>query len=202
MAKIVIIQPWLSPEITIEIESRVSAQGYICSAYKTEDLDAYNIDNLLFERHANKHRFHAILDRNIVSSLVSAARRGCIKYEDEQLAIELLCFLRASEVNIEPGIAIAEYSDTYFNADADAELNLLRRIDNISRDNLIELATGVTRNIDLESSTYNEHTTRKDPINKAEEIHQWRMTYGHVLKLFLLYHRGLAGINLLKEFMH
>lgn len=185
MEKVVILAGGLSPEEIETLEEKCRNTDYISSAY---NVAPYSISGYLREKHVREGEVHALLDRNIVSSLTAAAQRGKIEGKDEQSAIELLAFLRAAEIEIEPGISLVEYGDSHSCPNPDEELTLLRRMDNIPNDNLLQLAMGQDTIIKLAGSSYTEKRSLQKRVLRADDIHQWNIFYGYALKLYLLTH--------------
>ncbi len=172
----------------------------ISSAFNADLFDAYSVRDYLYQKHIHGNDIHAILNRNLVSSLTGAARDGVVSTDDGRQAIILLDFLRLSEVQLEPGISLAEYADTHHSAEPVDELDLLRKIDDIPNDNLHDLALGRTDKVLIADSAYHGLTRLRSEIGKAEDIHQWNLHYGYTLKMYLLHHKKLSKLDFVKEY--
>jgi hypothetical protein len=106
-----------------------------------------------------------------------------------------------SQLEIEPGVSLAEYADSYHNPTPEAELHLFRKIDNIPSNNLLALAKGETSIVDIKNSSHKEPTLIKSGPKSGFDIHQWRMHYGYALKAYLLYHEKLKPLDYIKKYI-
>lgn len=202
MEKLVIIRSALHKSDIEWIESATRSLDCICSCYGTDLKEKYTIKSYLEEKYIHSGTTHAVMDRNLMSSLTRAAKNGIITTKDERDAITLLAFLRASEIEIEPGIGLAEYTDTYCNPTPSAELQLLRKIDNIPSDNLLALSKGETDLIDINKSSYKGDLVIRNGPKSGHDIHQWEMHYGYALMAFIFHHQNLTPLQYAKKYIH
>lgn len=201
MEKLISLQSDLPPEEIAMVEAQVRSSDFICAGFDPDIVEPYTIRNYVFQRHAHGNEIHAILDRNLVSSLTRSAREAKVCAVDELEAIRLLNFLRIAEIQLEPGISLAEYNDTHYAANPTDELDYLRKIDDIPNENLHNLALGRTRDVAIEDTAYSNPTILRTKITKGEDLHHWKLHYGYALKIFLLHHERHSTLDFVKEYL-
>ncbi|MCV6638410.1 hypothetical protein [Candidatus Albibeggiatoa sp. nov. NOAA] len=89
----------------------------------------------------NYQEFRCLLDRNVVSYLISLTARHEVKSELRYTAA-LQAFLNIAEIQSDPGLAYHEYMDSSGIEKADKELALFRAADNVNANYYVDLALG------------------------------------------------------------
>jgi hypothetical protein len=201
MEKLIILRSDLPREEIAIVEELVRSSDFICSGFDVDVLEPYTARDYVSQKHFHGNEIHAILDRNLVSSLTRCAREGSISSDDEQEAVRLLNFLRIAEVELEPGISLAEYADTYYAPNPAGELEFLRMIDDIPNENLHALALGKSKDVAIVSSAYRGPTILKTTVSAGEKLHRWKLHFGYALKIFLLHHENHSKMDFVKEFL-
>ena len=96
-------------------------------------------------------KFNCLLDRNIVSYLITLAKGKIVTSNkgDEcyKLTAALQAFFNAAEIMSEPGIAYHEYMESSGIKKADYELSIFRAADNLDANIYLDIATGVRSSI-------------------------------------------------------
>jgi len=156
-----------------------------------DDFDQYS--TLSYQEQIQRYdtKFYALLDRNIVTDVISIVR-GTPIIQDKTggvnsriLASALMCFLLASDTMLDPTIALYEFADSTEATDytqANEELSLFESARKVAPQIYADLALGRTEELKSEYIP----PISDDPTKITEDFYKWRLHYGFVLKLALL----------------
>ncbi|MHC3994124.1 hypothetical protein ACXWTF_04800 [Thiomicrolovo sp. ZZH C-3] len=139
--------------------------------------------------------FYVLLDRNVITRLLSLYNGKSVKNENDRLAAGILAFLQLAEITIEPNIALYEAAMAHGNKKANQELHQFRKLDNlhpkywaaIALKEVDELTTVISNDSDQSHLT---------DVNFEMPLRRWRRLYVLVLKLA---HIELQGGNSYKR---
>lgn len=96
-------------------------------------------------------QYHCLLDRNIVSALVSPVRGAIITSKDGGHSLKrvaaLQAFLNAADIQSDPSVAYHEYIETVGLENADKELALFRSADNLNANIYLDIALGLRNHV-------------------------------------------------------
>lgn len=201
METLLILESPVSPEDIFQIEKLNKDIGLIISPYDDDGFEPYAIKSYLFQSRVFDQKIYAIFDSNITSEISQVAIRLSCGTQASKNAIILLAFLHLSEVDIEPGISIAEYSTTSDEPESTKKLHDLRKIDNLPPAYLVDIALERISEISLEVSEYQGEPFEFKPFKNAEDVRHWKMYYTFALKIYLLANSDLSKKNKIKALL-
>lgn len=202
MKSLIAIKLPFAHEDVIELELINRVADLIISPYDRSLLEPYSLEHYLKQKHVHKIKIHALLDRNITSELTKLARNGRPDTPSAKNVLSLLAFLQLADVDIEPGISLAEYSTTCLRPTPDNELFLFRKIDNLPTDYVIDLALSREYSLDIEKTLYKDDIESVAPVKSAEDVHLWKMHYTFSLKMYLLANSESSRFEKINRFMY
>ncbi|MBA3755406.1 MAG: hypothetical protein H0X02_03915, partial [Nitrosomonas sp.] len=130
------------------IEEILRNDDILLDALDIEGNHQYQLIN--YHLHDSK-KFSCLLDRNIVTDLVSLIRGKQVPEDSSGKSLRIVAglqaFLNAAEILSEPSIAYHEYMDTVDLVTADTELALFRSADNLNANIFLDIALGLRTSV-------------------------------------------------------
>lgn len=163
----------------ITIGDRLERSGALIPGYTPPPVGLLNLAALVYGEKINRENLTILPDRNITSRLAKIAATSIINIRDfpTQIAIDLMAFSQAMNINIEPSIAFHELAHPNGNQIAHQELAWFRVADQNAVEKWIDLALGRATNVSLGSPP--------PPQNEdlALPLRRWNRNYVATLKI-------------------
>ena len=183
------VQINIKPDDLDEIETIIRERDIIRTVYPSSVFNPYSLGDYLDQIHVHKAIFHAMLDRNILSEIISVINNYSEKAlsETQRTACALLAYFQISDTLIEPGMAIWELVDSGSHEQARGELALFRAADNLHPQQFIDIALGRINTVKIHVDQITD-----EPLEKkvGEDFSTWKVHYGLMLKLAILESTG------------
>lgn len=160
------------------IAARLAATGALTPGFIAPPAGLLAIPSMLYARHVDGLPTVLLPDRNVVTRMARIARDGNIGRDDppSRLALDLMAFAQAMDIDIEPGLALHELAQVMGNDVAVDELRWFRVADQGRAAAWIDLAVGRTDRLPpLQPSPQEE-------LPLAVPPHRWRCNYAVILK--------------------
>lgn len=160
------------------IAARLAATGALTPGFIAPTAGLLAIPSMLYAKHIDGLPTVLLPDRNVVTRMARIAREGHIGRDDppSRLALDLMAFAQAMDVDIEPGLAFHELAQVMGNDVALEELRWFRAADQGRATAWIDLAVGRTDQLPpLQPGSLEE-------LPLAAPPHRWRCNYAVILK--------------------
>lgn len=161
------------------ISARLTASGALTPGFVAPEAGLLAITSMLYAEHVEGVPTVLLPDRNVVTRMARIAREGCLGRDDPptRLAVDLMAFAQAMNVDIEPGLAFQELAQGTSYDVAEEELRWFRVADTGGRAvEWIDLAIGRTDYLPPLPAGPPEALPRGGPP------HRWRCNYAVLLK--------------------
>lgn len=148
---ILFLDPDFPLEDVQEIGGRLLASGALVPGYIPAPIGFLDVSALVFSEKIENLSTILIPDRNIASRMARVATQENypLDHPVTQVAVQLMAFAQAMNLDIDPGIAFHELAHRDGNQTAHHELKWFRAADRGNARPWIELALGRARNVDL-----------------------------------------------------
>ena len=182
MIKLVIARPPIPLTDVANLEELVRAAELVYSPLQEFNWSA--LSTYFQQEHQFGASFHAILDRNVLTQLVQAAKGVRITEPTQKASCALLAFFQVANVLIEPGVGMVEYADSSDSANPADELSYLRAFDNVHPQLVTDLALG---RVDRFHPASLDLLPQKPLLySSGAELNEWRLQYCFALKIAML----------------
>lgn len=186
----------------IKIQEILIRKNWIVSAFDVDEKDLYNPANYVCNEKVEGTDYKLILDRNLFSFIISAARKPRPKqiYRD---AIALIVFSQIANIMIEPNMAVYEKINLDRNNADEAvdELNIFYGIDNTNSDTLMDYAIGVSNAISPLPMKDFVSNDIKNQLIKHKWLAEWKSLYLIALNLVCISEGKDNSKEKLKQFI-
>lgn len=110
------------------IGARLEASGALTPGFIAPEAGLLSIQTMMYAEHVDELPTILIPDRNVVTRMARIAREGILGRDDppSRLALDLMAFAQAMNVDIEPGLAFHELAHCTSNEIASEELRWFR----------------------------------------------------------------------------
>ncbi len=161
------------------IGERLKAAGALVAGYKPPDVGALSIAALYYSHKIQGIETQLLPDRNLVSRMAQLARYGVQKAlgKTETIAVDLMAFAQAMNIQIEPSIAFHELAHREGNGIALEEIAWFRAADHNQVKDWIDLAQGRIARLPIQAPRFSENR------NFARPLSRWRKNYVVALKI-------------------
>ena len=170
-----------------KIQEILIRKNWIVSAFDVDEKDLYNPANYVCNEKVEGTDYKLILDRNLFSFIISAARKPRPKqiYRD---AIALIVFSQIANIMIDPNMSVYEKINLDRNNADEAvdELNIFYGIDNTNSDTLMDYAIGVSNAISPLPMKDFVSNDIKNQLIKHKWLAEWKSLYLIALNLICI----------------
>jgi len=184
------------------IQKTLIRKNWIVSPFVAAETELYNPANYVYNKKSDGVRYSLILDRNLFSFIISAARKSKQKqiYRD---AIALIVFCQVAKIVIEPNMAVYEKINLDRNNADEAvdELEIFYRIDNTSNEKLMNYAIGVSNTISSLTKKNFDKNSIKNRLVKHKWLAEWRSLYLIILNLVCISEQKNNNNEKLEQFI-
>ena len=168
------------PRAEVElIASRLERSAALTPGFIAPEAGLLSIKTMLYAEHVDRLPTVLLPDRNVITRMARIARDGRLASDDfpSRLALDLMAYAQAMNVNIEPGLALLELAQSTSNETANEELRWFRAADEGGRATAwIDLAVGRSATLPTMLAKPNENLLLDEPL------HRWRCNYAVMLK--------------------
>jgi len=148
----------------------------------------------------------ALIDRNILSTLVAIAKGDIININDPtyQSISALMCFLLSFDIQIEPAIAIYEYGSFHSHSKAVSDLKYFRVADHLHPKQYADIALGRRNRASDEelelAGTFADKFVLDEEKSFTRLLRPFKINYLYALKIANLARMSLQPIERLQQF--
>ncbi|WP_127846954.1 hypothetical protein [Caulobacter sp. FWC26] len=159
--------------------ARLAATGGVTPGFTPASVGMLDYRAILYMREMEGWQFQMLPDRNLVTRLAAIAQHGAPAKDDKptRLAVDLMAFCQAMDIQVEPSIAYHELAHRESNATAHEELRWFRPADHNNVQAWIDLAMGRRQRLELGKPT------SAEDIDLALPLRRWRRNYIAALKV-------------------
>jgi hypothetical protein len=188
----------LTEEDHNEINQILRKRGVFAPSFIPQDEDVY--DPLMYRRQRLHHDTRTILfaDRNVVTRWLALVT-GANASSEHRIPAAILAFAQASNMLVEPNLALYEAAATRGTNDANDELRLFRIADNIDTQHWASIGLGRTQRLPVSELERPTSPNCSEQIDFGMPLRQWRRNHIILMKLAELELQGLDGTRQLTE---
>ncbi|HKR92193.1 hypothetical protein [Novosphingobium sp.] len=174
---------FIDPDFPVEdvetIANRLTSLNCLASGFIPPPVGLLDIAALMYAERCDEIETTLIVDRNLASRMAQLAREGAPRKWDRttEIAVKLMAFAQAMNLDIEPGLAFHELAHRDGNASAQAELSWFRAADRGAAVKWIDVALGRATKVDLGP------VAEPETHDLAKPLMRWRRNYIVALKI-------------------
>lgn len=165
-------------EDTLQISQTLTETKALIPGYFPPEAGFLSLESLLYEQRRNT-QFTVLPDLNLISELTKLANQNLTNPINHpcRVAVNLMAFSQAMNIDIEPSIAFHEYASNHGNTNAHERLAWFRSADRANANTWIDLALERINSINLEPREALGHE------NLAFPLKRWKRNYVVALKI-------------------
>ncbi len=174
---------FLDPEFPFDdvrtISERLSSLDCLVPGFVPPPIGLLDVGALTYAEHVDRLETVLIVDRNLASRMAQLASGGAPRRWDHptEIAINLMAFAQAMNLNIEPGLAFHELAHRQGNQAARDELSWFRAADRGAATKWIEVAMRRVTSVDLGP------VEPLEPQDMSQPLMRWTRNYIVALKV-------------------
>lgn len=174
-----------------EIGARLAALDCLVPGFVPPSIGLLDIGALKFAEHVERLETVLLVDRNLASRMAQLASEGAPRRWDlpTEIAINLMAFAQAMNLDIEPGLAFHELAHRQGNHAAQGELSWFRAADRGAATKWIDVAMRRTTKVDLGP------VAPLESHDMAEPLMRWTRNYIAALKIAQLALEGGKALD-------
>lgn len=171
--------PHFPLEDTMVIGERLEASGALVPGFIPPPVGLLDVRGLLYCQKVDRRTLLVLPDRNLASRMAQVARYGAPAVDNtvSRVAVDLMAFCQAMDINFEPSIAFHELATLKGNDEAHEELAWFRAADRGAAQEWIDLAAGRRTKVNLGKPGAGQTSDLALPLRR------WRRNYIVALKI-------------------